>query len=431
MNPDSKSLHRIFLLTLWVLPFYLPIAVLAASNFGSIYVLSAWKELILLALILLLIKPILGLVRGKDSTVRLLNISIALYVCLSLLYIVRADSLFEFVGGFLFSTRFLLFFIVAQILATRVERFPERIKRIILISGTVLAGIAVLQALVLPPTFLQHIGYEPIGIETPGFPPSVTTLGEVDDFIRPQATLRGPNPLGAFLVLPFCLLLLKLADKKGRDIKTFGAWLLVGAALLFTFSRSAWLAAFIGTAGSLLYVYRSGFIGIKKSYVLTAVALTIFTAVVALNNKTVRLIVFREDTVTSKSVSDDTRSSLTREAWSDVTQNPLGRGPGNAGPVSVLDTNDRGRIAENYFLQVAQETGWLGLLLFVTIHGLLLKKLWELRKNNLAMLAFATLCGFIVANLTLHTWADETVSIMWWSFAGAIIGSYTHKKRAR
>jgi O-antigen ligase len=151
--------------------------------------------------------------------------------------------------------------------------------------------------------------------------------------------------------------------------------------------------------------------------------------VFALNNETMRLIILREESTSSERVSDDIRSSLTKDAWEDVLTHPFGRGPGNAGPVSVLDTKEVGRIAENYFLQVAQETGWLGLILFMAVHGLLLRKLWDLRKHGLALVAFTTLCGLIIANLTLHTWADETVSIMWWSFAGAIIGTYANTKR--
>lgn len=424
----QEYVSKLFLLTLFLTPFYLPVAVLAASNFGSIYIFSAWKEMVMVGLLLILIKPIWSLFKSNDKTVRLLNLSIGLYVVLAFLYIFRAEGLFEFAAGFLFSTRFLLFFILAQVIASRVASIPERIKHIVLITGTVLAGLAVIQTLLLPPTILQHIGYEPLGIETPGFPPAVTTLGEVDDFIRPQATLRGPNPLGAFLVLPFCLLVLIIAKEKKRDFKHIASLLLMGLALLFTFSRSAWIAAFIGSFGIILYTFRHSLRSLPKKWVALGLAALIMVTIIGLTNKTVRVIVLREETGSSIRLSDDIRSSLTKEAWKDVIKHPLGRGPGNAGPVSVLDMNDRGRIAENYFLQVAQETGWLGLVLFLGITFLLFIKLWALRSNPYALVAFTTLLGLTVANLTLHTWADESVSILWWSFAGAIIGTQRLKK---
>jgi hypothetical protein len=431
MSTAENLAGKIFIATLWVLPFYLPIVVWAASNFGSIYVFSAWKELVMIGLLALLAKQIIRLMQTKDNILRLLNLTTTAYIALALLYVIKADSLFEYAAGFLFSTRLLLFFLIAQALAQLIKKLPERIRKIILVSGGVLAGIAILQALVLPPTFLQHFGYEPLGVETPGFPPSVTTLGEVDDFIRPQATLRGPNPLGAFLVLPFCLLVLKVVQDKRRDAKTVLGFLLIGLAMLFTFSRSAWLAALIGTAGILLYTFRDKLRSLSKAWFIAGAVLIIGFCIFTLNNKTMRVIILREENSSSVRLSDDIRSSLTKEAWEDVISNPLGRGLGNAGPVSVLDSNDRGRIAENYFLQTAQETGWLGLVLFIAIQLLLLVKLWSLRANGLALVAFVTLCGLTVANLTLHTWADETVSIMWWSFAGAIIGSSLKQKKVR
>lgn len=424
MIKNSEFINKGYLLSLWLTPFYLPIAVFAASNFGSIYVFSAWKEFILFGLLLLLIRPVLETFKTKDRTLRFLNILIGIYTALAGLYIFKAESIFEFTAGFLFSTRFLLFFILAQVMAIRINKLPEKLQRLLLITGVILAALALLQALVLEPTLLQHIGYEPLGVETPGFPPAVTTLGELDDFIRPQATLRGPNPLGAFLVLPFCLLVYRFLKEKRRDAKTISALLVIGLAMLFTFSRSAWLAALIGSFGILLYAFRGTFRPINRKWLALGLVGLVLVSIIALNNKTVRIIVLREETNSSIRLSDDIRRSLTKEAWRDVVSNPLGRGPGNAGPVSVLDTNDRGRIAENYFLQVAQETGWLGLFLFILIHRFLLRKLWDLRNHPLALVAFTSLCGLIIANLTLHTWSDEAVSIIWWSFAGAIIGSY-------
>lgn len=402
---------------------YLPFAVWLSSNFGSIYVFSAWKEAITVALACLLVVPGLKLLRGLDKTTRYLLYVVFAYVLLSAIYAVRADSLFEFGAGFLLSTRFLLFFLVAIVLATFRKNLPQQVARIVTVLGIALAGFAVLQALILPPTLLQHIGYEPIGIETPGFPPSVTTLGEVDDFVRPQATLRGPNPLGAFLVLPFCLLVWRIFEDKRRDTKYRAAIGVVGIALLFTFSRSAWLATAIGTLGILTFIYRARLRSINKYWFIGALLAVFLLGVLALNTKTGRVIVLREQNDSSVRLSDDIRSTLTKQAWQDVRKHPFGRGPGNAGPVSVLDSKDVGRIAENYFLQVAQETGWLGLLLFIGIHTLLLASLWRMRANSYALVAFATLCGLIVANLTLHTWSDEAVSILWWSFAGSIIGT--------
>ncbi len=414
---------KVFVGVLWLLPFYLPIAVWAASNGASIYVLSAWKELLMGILLLCLLKPLTDLMKTSDRTTRLLNGLICAYILLAFVNIFRADSLFEFTGGFLFDTRFLFFFLIAQVLAATVKFKPEYIARVAVITGTILAGIAILQAFALSPTFLQHFGYEPVGVEIAGIPPAVTPLGEVEDFVRPQATLRGPNPLGAFLVLPLALLFRQIFRQKKQDWKVAAQVFIVAFALLLTISRSAWVAGFVSVVILFFATFGARLKTVRKLPLILAAAVLLLLLVAGYNSKTGRLILFREDTTTSISASDNIRSDLNQKAIRDIRDNPLGHGPGNAGPVSVLDSGDKGRIAENYYLQVAQELGWAGLALFVAITVVLGKKLWQIRRSNLAMVALATLIGLSIANLTLHTWADEVVSIFWWSFAGAVVGA--------
>jgi O-antigen ligase len=76
------------------------------------------------------------------------------------------------------------------------------------------------------------------------------------------------------------------------------------------------------------------------------------------------------------------------------------------------------RIAENYYLQIAQETGWLGLGLFLAI---LIAVGWELakrRRRALAVMLLASLVGISVVNVLSHAWADDTLSLLWWGLAG-------------
>lgn len=421
MNPMMAN--KLFLAVLWTLPFYLPLAVWIASHGASIYVLSAWKELLMAVLLLCLLRPLADLMKNSDKTTRLLNGLIGAYIVLCFLYIFRADSLFEFTGGFLFDTRFLFFFLIAQALVVTAKLKPEHIARIVVTMGVVLSVIAIAQVFVLSPQFLVHLGYEPYGVNLRGLPPSVTPLGDINDFIRPQATLRGPNPLGAFLVLPLALLLWQMFQGKKRDIKIPLKLFVITFALGLTFSRSAWIAAGLAMIVLFFGAFGGRLRTLKKLPFILAAVIVCLGLVVVLSSKTGRLIIFREDKNSSISVSDNQRSSLSREALRDVREHPLGHGPGNAGPVSALDQNDTGRIAENYYLQTAQELGWLGLTLFAGITVVLLSKLWQIRRSNLAMVAFATLIGLSIANLTLHTWSDEVVSIFWWSFAGAVIGT--------
>ncbi len=422
MAAPEKFAGKLLVLTLWLLPFYLPLSVWLASSGVSIYVLSAWKELVLAVLLVMLTPQLLRLLHTPDKITRLLNMSIFAYVILCGLYVFGADNLFEYAAGFLFATRFLLFFLAAQVLARVRQITSEHILRISLVGGVALASIALLQALVLPPTLLTHLGYEHTGQDIRGIPPAVTTLGEIDDFVRPQASLRGPNPLGAFLILPSLGFLYYAAVRRERRGWMMGGWVLVSVALAGTFSRSAWLG---WAAASVLLV-----IGLRRRLSrraqiggsVVAAMLLVTTLVAGTQTETGRFIVFREDRTAAVSAPDTVRASLSRTALQDVAAHPMGHGPGNAGPVSALDAGESGRIAENYYLQVAQEVGWLGLGLFVAIQILLFMRLYRLRGTALGWLALVSLLGLVVSNLLQHTWADDAVAILWWSFAGAVIG---------
>lgn len=424
-----RAVHtKIFTITLWLVPFYLPVSVWLASKGLSIYALSSWKELVIGCLGLSLLPGLLGLYKSKDPVLRWLLLCMTAYVLLAVLYVFWADSLFEFGAGVVFATRFLLFFVVAWLLASAKQLKPEAVLKISIVSGVVLACFAILQFLVLSPTFLTHLGYEPIGEEIRGFPPAVTPLGEVSDFIRPQASLRGPNPLGAFLILPCAGLLWHvLSDAKNRR-KYMAVWLVVSVAILMTFSRSAWIGAALA-CGTVLFAKRATLPRGGKVGFMAAAGMSIAMLAFGFGTDTGRLILLRQDRTTSVSESDTKRVDLGSAAIRDVVDHPLGYGPGNAGPVSALDTTETGKIAENYYLQVAQEVGWLGVTLFVAIQALLLTALYRLRRNPMALLALASGVALMVANLFLHTWADEAVSILWWSFAGAVVGTGAVKSK--
>jgi O-antigen ligase len=115
---------------------------------------------------------------------------------------------------------------------------------------------------------------------------------------------------------------------------------------------------------------------------------------------------------------------------------PLGRGVGTAGPASVYNNNNV-RISENYFLQVAQETGWAGLILFIAINYLIVCELWRRRNEVLARILLASLAGITFINLLSHAWTDDTLAYLWWGLTGIALapiitgGQKAHGKKQK
>ncbi len=103
----------------------------------------------------------------------------------------------------------------------------------------------------------------------------------------------------------------------------------------------------------------------------------------------------------------------------DVLSEPLGRGIGTAGPASVYNRPaGETRIADNYFVQITQEMGWAGLILFMSIYALVAKGLWLRRKDNLALALLVSLIGLSAVNLFSHAWTDDTLAYIWFGLAG-------------
>src|SRR6185295_13461878 len=99
-----------------------------------------------------------------------------------------------------------------------------------------------------------------------------------------------------------------------------------------------------------------------------------------------------------------------------ILKHPLGGGPGTAGPASYRN-NHPARIAENYFIQVGQEVGIIGLILFLAINIYVAKLLWDNRQSDLAIIALAALVGLSIVNLLSHAWSDDTLSYIYWGLA--------------
>jgi O-antigen ligase len=161
----------------------------------------------------------------------------------------------------------------------------------------------------------------------------------------------------------------------------------------------------------------------KFLYISSVVLVGLILIAVALlkSNNTIQDIIFHTSkSSTVKTTSNGVRLYALRTNTSDVVHHPLGEGVGSAGPASTH--NDKpAKIAENFYVQIAQETGILGLFIFLLINIIVAYRLYINRKDQLSLVLLATLIGITIINLVSHAWADDTLSLLWWGFAGVAL----------
>lgn len=401
-----------------LVPFQALLTTWLGSNFGHLDLFRIWKELLL---VVLAVGSLYLVYRDKKLKKWFINsplvLLIALYIILQLSLGIYALTSVKVnnsavIYALLINCRLLIFFLACLILAAKSDWLVNNWRKIILWPAVVVISFGILQHFILPNDFLRHFGYGPSTIR------AYQAVDQKPQYIRLQSTLRGPNPLGAYLVLILTTLaILFMRNKKRTKVIVLIAASLV--VLYFTYSRSAWLGVFV----SCLLV---GFWSIKNKQKrqwlifgsLAASLVLIISVLVWHKNSVLENTLFHtSQTSQSPESSNAARTEAMLDGAKDVVRQPLGDGPGTAGPASFRN-NHPARIAENYFIQIGQEVGILGIGLFVAINLYIALGLWKIRDNDLAKIALAALIGLTLVNLLSHAWADDTLVYTFWGLAG-------------
>ncbi len=415
-----------------LVPFHAFLTVWGAS-FGLNYtLLRLWSAPLLLVLISI---SAVWLVRDKTMrdwarqsyVVRV----IVVYTLLSILMALRGWLLGYVSGtalwlGLLLNLRYLAFFLAMIAIVKYYRTMRASSIRVVLVSALFVSAFAVLQYTVVPHDFLAQFGYSSSTIEP------FETINNNPDFIRVASTLRGANPLGAYMVVVIALLAAFWPRLQRKVV-----WGIVGAlcvgALLFSFSRSAWLGTVVAVAcviGLQLRTRqqwrRAGLVGLG---VLAVLAIGFVTLQ---QNRVIQNALYHTDDESTVAVSsNDQRASALSNGAQDVIREPLGRGVGSAGPASVHNETAPARLAENYYLQIGQEVGWAGLFAYLAITIAVGYELWLRRSDRLALGLLASFVGLFVVNLLSHAWADDTLGFIWWGLAGLAIGQGLWQKNIK
>ena len=98
-----------------------------------------------------------------------------------------------------------------------------------------------------------------------------------------------------------------------------------------------------------------------------------------------------------------------------------GLGAGTSGPASIYNHDHHPRITEDYYLEIGEESGWLGMFLFLAIIVGVAYWLWQRRDSPLALTLLAAFVGIAFINLLTLAWTDDTLCYIWWGLAGAAL----------
>lgn len=427
-----KIITSILIIVFGMIFIHAPLSVI----FGNIWpefsdFFKAWKEILLAVCLVLLIIEVFR--RGVWREIFNNNILLLLagYVLIHLIMVVvNFQGLLATLAGILIDIRLALAFFASFIV---VRLWPEISKKMttIIFSGLIfVVGFGFLQ------TFLPHDNLAILGYDKNTNIAPYQTIDQNYDFVRINSTMRGPNPLGAMMVIFFGLLAAFLvAELKGKsftkrsfNVKSMKFWLIFGAiglagvwVLVNTFSRSAWVASAVCLMLTFLIIFGKK-IGIKCYLaigfwlIFSGFLMFIYRDSAFISN----ILLHRNPESTSAVGSNDDHLTSLETGIERLIDQPLGAGVGSTGSASLFGQDPI--IIENQYLFIAHEIGWLGLLWFIVLFAVVLFSLYRIRDNFLAVGVLASGIALGLIGFLLPVWNDDVVAIIWWGMAGICLG---------
>ncbi len=381
--------------------------------------IKSWKEILMLiagamALVLMYLHRRYDILR--DPIMK----AIAIYGTLHLVLLAwQPTGLASVLAGLAIDLRYVLYFGLVYIAMSLYPQHKKAFIKVGITGAVVVLGFALLQVFILPVDILKYIGYSVDTISP------YLTVDQNHDFIRINSTLRGPNPLGAYAGMVIALIVAAIMNRKiKKEHRPLVLILVVGGliALWSSYSRSALFATIVAIV--IVLVATNAHQLAKKIAlpiaVIGMVTVIISGVMVASNTDFVSNVLLHENPNGGSSInSNEDHISSLEDGVNRLIRQPLGAGIGSTGSASLY--SDSPLIIENQYLFTAHESGWLGLGIFMYIFVTLQKRLWEQRRDWLAVGIFASGIGLALIGLLLPVWVDDTVSIVWWGLAAVVV----------
>ncbi len=207
----------------------------------------------------------------------------------------------------------------------------------------------------------------------------VSLLGDPSMAGRVRGTFMHPNQLAFYLVFVLALCLYILTDEQIRlgGFRKALLWVHManaGILLLATKTRSAWVAAW-------WFLLLFGLLKQRKYLIVALVLPALALAMPSVKERAMEIFAESGRTAHGNLNSFAWRLEVWRSAWPEICKRPIaGHGLASFLPLShgfFSLATERGVGAHNTYLEVAFETGMLGLLAFVGIFLGYLKELWK------------------------------------------------------
>ena len=386
-------------------------------------IITIWKELFLLLLLVIVILKETNLLKGKIPKPNQFELLLVIFILLGIVYIPVSGNFTAGIYGFNYSFRYIFAYFLVLYMPLTISQI-KKIISLIIINTFFIFLFGIIQKFYLGKSFfLLFLPPDKLGnvIETFG------------GNIRMMSFLGSPNDFGLFMFLSLTLVLSMIVFNAFKNKKAISLLYIVCfmffLGILFSYSRSVFIATIVSF---MLF-------GIKiKNRLVLSMAIATITTIFMLSvlfisgyeaQQTLTPVLSSFNRIYAALELRDSSSQFHLNAKLStidiLVEHPFGLGLGRAGHIGRRFFPESNIWGESWWLQRGIEMGiWLYPLVFMILASAIMRGLGQLKKvqdRYLKSLSFASitiLLGFCIAALTFPAWSDFATTVHAWIILG-------------